>query len=37
MKTTGYTLSSGRFCHSTIPAITLSVIVEMVYLDTLAP
>jgi hypothetical protein len=37
MKTTGYTLSSGRFCHSTMPAITLSVMVEMVCLDTVAP
>jgi len=30
MKMTGYTRSSGRFAHSLISAITLSVIREMV-------
>jgi hypothetical protein len=37
MKITGYTGSSGRFCHSPIPSSTRSVIVEMVCLDTSAP
>ena len=37
MKITGYTESSGRDCHSAMPSITRSVIVEMVCLDTLAP
>jgi hypothetical protein len=29
--------SSGRFCHSAMPSITLSVIVEMVCFDTSVP
>jgi hypothetical protein len=29
--------SSGRFCHSAMPSITLSVIVLMVVLETSAP
>ncbi len=37
MKITGYTESNGRDCHSAMPSITRSVIVEMVCLDTLAP
>jgi len=37
MKTTAYTASSGRFCHSAIPSITRSVIVVMVCLETSAP
>ncbi|TDO56622.1 hypothetical protein EV651_1129 [Kribbella sp. VKM Ac-2571] len=37
MNSTGYTASSGRFCHSTIPSTTLSVIVEIVCRDTCAP
>jgi hypothetical protein len=37
MKITGYIGSSGRFCHSDMPSITRSVIVEMVCFDTSAP
>ncbi len=37
MKITGYTASSGRFCHSAMPSITLSVMVKMVCRDTSAP
>src|ERR1700677_5061907 len=37
MKITGYTTSKGRDCHSAMPSITRSVIVEMVCLDTFAP
>jgi len=37
MNSTGYTGSSGRFCHSAMPSITRSVIVEIVCLDTSAP
>src|SRR3712207_8991628 len=36
-RSTGYTGSRGRFCHSAIPSRTLSVIVEIVCLDTSAP
>ena len=37
MKITGYTGSNGRLCHSAIPSMTRSVIVEIVCLDTSAP
>ncbi|SCE07901.1 hypothetical protein GA0115245_14745 [Streptomyces sp. di188] len=37
MKTTGQTASRGRFCHSAMPSMTLSVIVEIVWRETSAP
>jgi hypothetical protein len=37
MKITGYTGSSGRFCHSAKPSATRSVIAVIVVLDTSAP
>jgi hypothetical protein len=37
MNITGYTGSKGRFCHPTMPSMTLSVIVEIVCRDTSAP
>jgi hypothetical protein len=37
MNTTGYTLSSGRSRHSVISSITLSVILDIVSLLTVAP
>jgi hypothetical protein len=37
MKITGYTGSSGRFCHAVMPSITRSVMAEIVCFDTWAP
>jgi hypothetical protein len=37
MNSTGYTGSSGRFCHSAIPSMIWSVIVEIVWRETCAP
>ncbi|CAM3343605.1 hypothetical protein WIMU106979_26745 [Williamsia muralis] len=37
MNITGYTRSSGRFCHSVISPTTLSVMREIVSFDTDAP
>jgi hypothetical protein len=37
MKTTGWTASRGRLCHSAMPSRTLSVIVEIVCRETSVP
>src|SRR5205823_6923639 len=37
IKTTAYTASRGRLCHSAMPSMTRSVIVVIVCLDTSAP